>query len=97
VTAPTSTSQTLVLSEAHRATEENSPPPQDLETLTPVVSPQAPSPKRLRTGLGGSHDFLAGSSTTSSLDDVSNLAAIFLSFVEVFPSKPISQLSFCSL
>ena len=41
VTAPTSTSQTLVLSETRRATEEASPPHQGLEMSTPVASPRA--------------------------------------------------------
>jgi hypothetical protein len=71
-------SNTLVLFEAHRAAEEPSPPRhQDVETSTPIASPRAPSPKRPRIGLGESHDFLAGSSTTPPLDDVSILAAIF--------------------
>ncbi|KAK1613662.1 hypothetical protein QYE76_019179 [Lolium multiflorum] len=69
VTAPTSTSQTLVLSETRRATEENSPPPQDLEMSTPVASPRAPEPKRARIELGEEQGFLAGSSSTPSLDD----------------------------
>ncbi|KAK1650529.1 hypothetical protein QYE76_068334 [Lolium multiflorum] len=69
VTAPTSTSQTLVLSEAHRATEETSPlPHQDLETSTPVVSPRASSPKRARIELGEEHN-LTGSSVAPPLDD----------------------------
>ncbi|KAK1682889.1 hypothetical protein QYE76_043737 [Lolium multiflorum] len=69
VTAPTSTSQTLVLSEAHRVTEETSPlPHQDLETSTPVASPRAPSPKRARIELGEEHN-LAGSSAAPPLDD----------------------------
>ncbi|KAK1662003.1 hypothetical protein QYE76_050162 [Lolium multiflorum] len=42
VTAPTSTSQTLILSETGHATEEASPPPQDLEKSTPVASPEPP-------------------------------------------------------
>ena len=76
VTAPTSTSQTLVLSETRRATEEASPPHQDLEMSTPVASPRAPSPKRARIELGEEQGFLAGSSSTPSLDDVSTLTAI---------------------
>ncbi|KAK1677022.1 hypothetical protein QYE76_037870 [Lolium multiflorum] len=69
VTAPISTSQTLVLSETHHAEEETSPPPQDLEMSTPDASPRAPSPKRARVGLGEGQGLLAGSSTTPSLDD----------------------------
>jgi hypothetical protein len=85
VTSPTSTSQTLVLSETRRAAEETSPPPQDLEMSTPVASPRAPSPKRARVELGKERGLLAGSSTTPSLDDVSTLATI-LSSVEFCPS-----------
>ncbi|KAK1628118.1 hypothetical protein QYE76_002433 [Lolium multiflorum] len=68
VTAPTSTSQTLVLLEAHRVTEETSPlPDQDLETLTHVASPRAP-PKRARIELGEEHN-LTGSFAAPPLDD----------------------------
>ena len=84
VTAPTSTSQTLVLSETHRAAGETSPPPQDLEMSTPAASPRAPSPKRARVGLGEGQGLLAGSSTTPSLDDVSIFAAIL--FCQAFLS-----------
>jgi hypothetical protein len=85
VNAPTSTSQTLVLSETRRAAEETSPPQQNLEMSTPVASPRAPSPKRVRIELGEGQGLLAGSLTTPSLDDVSTLATI-LSSVEFFPS-----------
>ncbi|KAK1646943.1 hypothetical protein QYE76_064748 [Lolium multiflorum] len=69
VTAPTSTSQTLVLSETHRVTEETSPlPHQDLETSTPVASPLAPLPKRARIEHGEEHN-LTGSSAAAPLDD----------------------------
>jgi hypothetical protein len=85
VNVPTRTSQTLVLSETRRATEEASPPQQDLEMSTPVAIPRAPSPKRARVELGEEQGFLPGSSTTPSLDDVSALTAI-LSSVEFFPS-----------
>ena len=72
MTAPTSTSNTLVLSEARRAAEEPSPSRhQDMETSTPVASPRLPSPKRPRVELGKNYDLLAGSSTTPPLDDVS--------------------------
>ena len=41
VTAPTSTSHSLVLSETRPATEETSPPQRDLGNLTPAGSPRA--------------------------------------------------------
>jgi hypothetical protein len=93
VTAPTSTSQTLVLSETRRLAEETSPPPQDLEMLTPAASPRAPSPKRARVELGEGQGLLAGSSTIPSLDDVSIFAAILFSvefFSLDFPSDSLS-------
>ncbi|KAM0886103.1 hypothetical protein ACQ4PT_029926 [Festuca glaucescens] len=69
VTAPTSTSRTLVLLETHRVTEETSPlPHQDLETSPPITSPRAPEPKRARIELGEEHN-LIGSSATPPLDD----------------------------
>jgi hypothetical protein len=78
VTAPTSTSQTLVLSETRRLAEETSlPPGQILETSTPATSLRAPSPKRARIELGQEPTFLTGSSTTAPLDDVSILTVIF--------------------
>ena len=96
VTAPTSTSQTLVLSETRRATEEASPPHQDLEMSTPVASPRAPSPKRARIELGEEQGFLAGSSSTPSLDDVSTLTAI-LCLLSSFPlNLSITSLSTAS-
>jgi hypothetical protein len=73
-TAPTSTSNTMVLSEEHRTAMESSPPPQqNVETLTPMASARAPSPKKARIGAGDSHEIVAGSSSTPSLDDVSLL------------------------
>jgi hypothetical protein len=42
VTAPTSTSQTLVLSKTRRAAEGTLPPQQDLEMLTPAIAPEPP-------------------------------------------------------
>ncbi|KAM0904890.1 hypothetical protein ACQ4PT_017747 [Festuca glaucescens] len=68
VTAPMSTSQTLVLSETHHMAEETSPPEQDLQRSTPVASPQAPSPKRARIEIGEEHN-IVGSSATPPLDD----------------------------
>jgi hypothetical protein len=76
----------LVLSVARRAPEETSPPhQQDLEMLTPVISPRASSPKRARIEFGEELSFLAGSSTTPSLDDVSTLTAILYRFLSVAP------------
>ena len=96
VTAPTSTSQTLVLSETRRAMEEASPPPHNLEMSTPVASPRAPSPKRARIELGEEQGFLAGSSSTPSLDDVSTLTAI-LCLLSSFPlNLSITSLSTAS-
>jgi hypothetical protein len=83
VTAPTSMSQTLVISETRRVAEETSPPQQGLEASTPANSPRAPSPKRARVELGTKTNLLAGSSMTTSLDDVSILAT-FLSSVEFY-------------
>jgi hypothetical protein len=70
VFAPTSTSNTLVLSEARRAVEERSSShPQDVEASTPPASPRASSPKRPRLDIGDS--LLAGGSATPPLEDVS--------------------------
>ncbi|KAK1607690.1 hypothetical protein QYE76_031363 [Lolium multiflorum] len=46
-TARTSTSRTLVVSEAQPDGDETSPPQLNIEHPTPAVSPQAPSPKRV--------------------------------------------------
>jgi hypothetical protein len=73
VTAPMSTSQTLVLSETHPTAEETSPPEQDLQRSTPAASPRASSPKRARIELGEEHNIVA-SSATPPLDDVSILS-----------------------
>jgi hypothetical protein len=98
VTAPTSTSNTVVFLEARRAAEETSPPQhQDLEMSTTVASPRAPSPKRARIELGESHNFLVGISTTPSLDDVRTLAAIFIVCQVFFPYEPFYRLCFYSL
>ncbi|KAK1611408.1 hypothetical protein QYE76_035081 [Lolium multiflorum] len=69
VTAPTSTSQTLVLSETRPTTEETLPPQRDIGHSTPVGSPSAPSPKRARVELGKEPSLLIGSSVTPSMDD----------------------------
>jgi hypothetical protein len=87
MTAPTSTSQTLVLSETRRATEEASPPQQDLEMSTPVASPRAPSPKRARIELGEEHN-LTGSSAAPPLDDVRILATFWYFLSSFCRSEP---------
>ena len=71
VTARTSTSRTLVISEAQSDVDKTSTPHQDIELTTPVVSPRASSPKRARVEPAKETSQLIGSSTTPSLDDVS--------------------------
>jgi hypothetical protein len=88
VTAPTSTSQTLVLLETHQKAEENSPPPQNLQTSTPTISPQAPSPKRARVELGQETAPLTMSSTTVPLEDVSILTTIYVLMSYLCFSQP---------
>ena len=85
VTAPMSTSQTLVLSETHHTAEETSPPEQDLQRSTPVASPRAPSPMRARIELGEEHN-IVGSSATPPLDDVSILSTLLDILCQVFLS-----------
>ncbi|KAK1626069.1 hypothetical protein QYE76_000384 [Lolium multiflorum] len=68
VTAPTSTSHTLALSDTHRTVEETSSPHPDLQRSTPATSPRASSPKRARIELGGEFNITRGSSTPP-LDD----------------------------
>ncbi|KAK1663187.1 hypothetical protein QYE76_051346 [Lolium multiflorum] len=68
-TARTSTSCTLVVSEAQPDGDETSPPQQNTEHPTPAVSPQAPSPKRARVEPAKEPILFSGSSTTPSLDD----------------------------
>ncbi|KAK1697676.1 hypothetical protein QYE76_014373 [Lolium multiflorum] len=68
-TARTSTSRTLVVSEAQPDGDETSPPQQDTEHPTPVASPRASSPKRARVEPAKEPILLTGSSTTPSLDD----------------------------
>ncbi|KAK1684129.1 hypothetical protein QYE76_044977 [Lolium multiflorum] len=68
-TARTSTSRTLVFSEAQPDGDETSPPQQNIEHPTPPASPHAPSPKRARVELAKEPTLLLGSSTTPSLDD----------------------------
>jgi hypothetical protein len=53
-TTPTSTSNTVVLSEEHRTAAESLPSPQqNTEASTPVASPRVPAPKKARTGAAG--------------------------------------------
>ncbi|KAK1642867.1 hypothetical protein QYE76_060672 [Lolium multiflorum] len=68
-TARTSTSRTLVVSEAQPDGDETSPPQQNIEHPTPPASPHAPSPKRARVEPTKEPTLLLGSSTTPSLDD----------------------------
>ncbi|KAK1650580.1 hypothetical protein QYE76_068385 [Lolium multiflorum] len=68
-TARTSTSRTLVVSEAQPDGDETSPPQQDIEHPTPIASPRAPSPKRARVEPAKEPTLLIGSSTTPSMDD----------------------------
>ena len=72
-TARTSTSRTLVVSEAQPDGDETSPPQQDIEHPTPIASPRAPSPKRARVELAKEPTLPIDSSTTPSMDDVSSL------------------------
>ncbi|KAK1678676.1 hypothetical protein QYE76_039524 [Lolium multiflorum] len=68
-TARTSTSRTLVVSEAHPDGDETSPPQQNLEHPTPAVSPQAPSPKRARVESAKEPTILAGCSSTPLMEE----------------------------
>ncbi|KAK1607061.1 hypothetical protein QYE76_030734 [Lolium multiflorum] len=69
-TAPTSTSNTAVLSEENRIAAESSPPPQPImETSTPPSSPRASSPKRAKTGAGDVQTLILGSSSTPMFND----------------------------
>ncbi|KAK1615689.1 hypothetical protein QYE76_021206 [Lolium multiflorum] len=68
-TARTSTSRTLVISEAHPDGDETSPPQQDTQHPTPVASPGASSPKRARIEPAKEPAMLIGGSTTPLMDD----------------------------
>ncbi|KAM0831539.1 hypothetical protein ACQ4PT_065490 [Festuca glaucescens] len=84
--APTSTSNTLVLSEEHRVASETSPPPQhNPETPTPVPSPRAPKKKKAKTRAASTHELAAGSTSGPLLDDplmkeLVNLGSQFIGF-----------------
>ena len=104
--APTSTSNTMILSEEHRTAAESSPPPQqNMGTSTPPASPQAPSPKRARTGAGDGHEIVAGGSSTATMDDVSLLsldllfcfASLSLTICRVFSLLNLFFDALCSL
>ena len=71
VTARTSTSHTLVVSEAQADGDESSPPQQNTEQPTPPASPLVPSPKRARVESITEPTLQLGSSSTPLLDDVS--------------------------
>ncbi|KAK1607014.1 hypothetical protein QYE76_030687 [Lolium multiflorum] len=68
-TARTSTSHTLVVSEARPDGYETSPPPQNLEHPKPAESPRAPSPKRARVETAKEPTILAGCSSTSLMEE----------------------------
>jgi hypothetical protein len=82
-TARTSTSRTLVVSEAQPDGDETSPPQQDTEHPTPAASPRASSPKRAKVEPTKEPLLLAGSSTTPSLDDVSFSLFFFRTFQDL--------------
>ncbi|KAK1642342.1 hypothetical protein QYE76_060147 [Lolium multiflorum] len=68
-TARTSTSRTLVVSEAHPDGDETSPPQQNLEHPTPAVSPRASSPKRARVESTKEPTILSGCSSTPLMEE----------------------------
>ncbi|KAK1631190.1 hypothetical protein QYE76_005505 [Lolium multiflorum] len=68
-TARTSTSRTLVVSEARPDGDDTSPPPQNLEHPKPTQSPQAPSPKRARVEITKEPTILTGCSSTSLMEE----------------------------
>ncbi|KAK1627624.1 hypothetical protein QYE76_001939 [Lolium multiflorum] len=71
-TARTSTSRTLVVSEARPDGDDTSPPPQNLEHPKPIQSPQAPSPKRARVEITKEPTILTGCSSTSLMEESSS-------------------------
>ncbi|KAK1628131.1 hypothetical protein QYE76_002446 [Lolium multiflorum] len=85
-TGPTSTSNTLVLSEEDRTAAETSTPPQhNPETPTLVPSPRAPLPKKARTGAGSTQELVIRSTSSPLLEDLLmkelvNLGSQFIGF-----------------
>ncbi|KAK1605022.1 hypothetical protein QYE76_028695 [Lolium multiflorum] len=69
VTSRTSTSRTLVVSEAQPDGDETSTPQQGIELIAPAASPRAPSSKRARVEPVEEPTQLSGGFTTSSLND----------------------------
>ncbi|KAK1613234.1 hypothetical protein QYE76_036907 [Lolium multiflorum] len=67
--ARTSTSRTLIVSEAQHDGDETSPPQQDIVQPPPVESPRASPPKRARVEPSKEPIQFPGSSSTPSLDD----------------------------
>ncbi|KAM0871310.1 hypothetical protein ACQ4PT_039477 [Festuca glaucescens] len=86
--APTSTSNTLVLSEERRVASETSPLPQhNPEASTPVPSPRAPKKKKAKTGAASTQELAAGSTSGPLLDDplmkeLVNLGSQFIGFCD---------------
>jgi hypothetical protein len=76
-TARTSTSRTLVVSEAQPDGDETSPLQQNIEHPTPPASPRAPSPKRARVEPSKEPALQLGGSTTPPLDDVNSSLLLF--------------------
>ncbi|KAK1694763.1 hypothetical protein QYE76_011460 [Lolium multiflorum] len=68
-TARTSTSRTVVVSEAQPDGDETSPPHQNREHPTPAASPQAPSPKRARVEPAREPPMLMGCSSTPLMEE----------------------------
>ncbi|KAK1681479.1 hypothetical protein QYE76_042327 [Lolium multiflorum] len=69
--APTSTSNTLVLSEECHVGSEASPPPQhNSEAPTPVPIPRAPKPKKAKTGAGSTQELATGTTSGPLLEDM---------------------------
>jgi hypothetical protein len=88
VTARTSTSRTLVISEAQPDADETSPPQQNIEHPTPVASPRASSPKRARVEPVEEPTLLIGGSTTPSMDDVSPF--LYVATFSAFFGSPLT-------
>ncbi|KAK1695538.1 hypothetical protein QYE76_012235 [Lolium multiflorum] len=68
-TARTSTSRTLIVSEAQPDGDETSPHQQDIEHPTPIASPRASSPKRARVDTTKEPTMLIGCSTNPLMEE----------------------------